>query len=100
MKVALAGGSPVNLASEQSYPWGIAVDAASVYWTNYHGGEVMKVALAGGSPVTLASTQNGPRRIAVDATSVYWTNNGDGTVMKVALGGWRSRHPRLGPGHS
>jgi hypothetical protein len=44
MKVALAGGSPVTLASAQSDPHGIAVDATSVYWINNGDGTVMKVA--------------------------------------------------------
>jgi DNA-binding beta-propeller fold protein YncE len=88
MKVALAGGSPVTLASAQSNPRAIAVDATSVYWANYgigsNDGTVMKVALAGDSPVTLASGLYQPNGLAVDATSVYWTNNNDGTEMKVA----------------
>ena len=66
-----------------AHPLGIAVDATSVYWTNYEGGTVQKVGLGGGTPVTLASGQATPYDIAVDATSVYWTNLG-GTVMKVA----------------
>jgi sugar lactone lactonase YvrE len=96
MKAPLAGGAATTLALLQSYPTGIAVDDASVYWTNYAGarscalGSVMKVAIGGGRPITLASNQLYPDGIAVDATSVYWTTGVsrdltvyDGAVMKL-----------------
>jgi hypothetical protein len=46
MKVPIDGGTPTTLASAsgQSEPWGIAVDATSVYWTDLTGGTVMKAA--------------------------------------------------------
>ena len=83
---------------------GIALDAASVYWTlteNPYGtvkdptprgnGMVMKVPLDGGVVTVLASEQDSPSSIAVDATSVYWTNENrgtvNGTVMKVPVNG-------------
>ena len=60
MKLPLAGGAPVALATGLDDPNGIAVDGTSVYWTNL-GGTVMKLPLAGGAPVTLAAAQSGPQ---------------------------------------
>jgi hypothetical protein len=83
---------PVTLASGESsrpgqfVPFGVAVDATSVYWTNVTGGTVMKVGLDGGSPTTLAENQGGPHNIVIDATNVYWANQ-DGTLMTVGLDG-------------
>jgi RHS repeat-associated protein len=81
------GGGILQLASSQSGPTGIAVDATSVYFTDQTGGTVMKVPLGGGSTTTLASGQSTPSGIAVDATSVYWANSGGGTVVSLPLAG-------------
>jgi hypothetical protein len=69
--------------------FGLAIDAANVYWTDGGtSGSVYKCALAGcTTPTALATAQGVPLGIAVDATSVYWTNLTGGTVMKCAVGG-------------
>src|SRR5262249_53492517 len=59
LKVPLAGGEPLILASNQTNPIDIAIDEVNVYWTNAGsalgaaspaGAAVMKVAKEGGAP--------------------------------------------------
>lgn len=86
MKSPLTNGgvpAPVPLAGMQSATYGIAVDDASVYWSNKTDGTIVKVPIEGGNIVTLASGQISPQGVAVDASSVYWSN-GSGEIMKVA----------------
>jgi hypothetical protein len=69
----------------------IAVDANSIYWTDWAAGTVSKVKLDGTGLTVLASNQNFPQAIAVDATSVYWVDEGvnatPGSIMKCSLSG-------------
>jgi hypothetical protein len=85
-KMPLGGGMATTLASGQRSPIAVAVDAASVYWSDETGGSVMKVALGGGSPTALASGQAVPNGIAIDGTYVYWGSD-DGSLLRVALAG-------------
>jgi len=85
MKVPVGGGTAITLAADQGGPFGIAVNARNVYWTNIGDGTVMRVPLAGGAPTMVASGQRNPAQIALDATSIYWTT--DIAVLKAPLEG-------------
>src|SRR5262245_38148495 len=62
-------------------PTAIAIDGASVYWTDLGDWTIRR------DREVLASRQRGPVAIAVDARSVYWVNQGDGSVMKIDKAG-------------
>jgi hypothetical protein len=88
----VGGGPTAIVADGQSDPFGIAVDASNVYWTNYDlDGRVMKVPIAGGNPMLLASRLVYPARVDARAGTVYWatwTNQcRSGAIMKVPIGG-------------
>ena len=82
-----SAGCLVILATARNYPYGLAVNSSSAFWTETGGGTVNSVPLAGGTPGTLASGGTNPLAIAIDSSSVYWTDDGNGTVMKTGLTG-------------
>jgi hypothetical protein len=75
VKMALAGGAPMTLASDLMSPNYVAIDETNIYWTDSVS-SVMKMSLEGGKVTTLAANQAAPLAIVVDSTSVYWTNGG------------------------
>ncbi|HEX6271814.1 MAG TPA: hypothetical protein VFZ53_02185 [Polyangiaceae bacterium] len=71
---------PEQLASGQTMPFAVAVDAGGAYWTNGGpdcesgtGGSVYGVALAAGTPVPVATGERCPQAIITDGEYVYWT---------------------------
>lgn len=91
-KVPLCGGEVTTIATLQTMPLGIAVNAANVYWANqgnlFSNGSVVFAPKTGGSAVTLASNQAAPWPVAVDEDAAYWwTHNGAGAIWRVPVGG-------------
>jgi hypothetical protein len=93
MKVPIGGGTPVTIATGDSYPAGIAVDPSNAYYTmQFNQGPfytINSVALDGGSVSTLADNQNSALAIASGAGTVYWTTEelGGGLLSIPAMGG-------------
>jgi hypothetical protein len=73
-----ASFTPRVLASGQTQPFGIAVDATHVWWTNKGktrncDGALSKVVKSGGTPIVFEADRCTPYGIALDADAVYWT---------------------------
>jgi hypothetical protein len=98
----VAGGATTTLASGQDIPYGVAVDATSVYFTDYGStstnGSVMKVSIGGGAVTTLTTSERYPEGIAVDGSYAYFADYGwctacsptvccTGGIWKVPIGG-------------
>ena len=83
MKVAIGGGTPIALATNQYDPTGIAVDSTIAYWTteNY---TLMKVAIEGGTPVRVGAM--GPAPLVLRNGFVY-SFSGENVVKVPAEGG-------------
>lgn len=79
-----ARSSLVVLASDQAFPYGVALDADAVYWTNQGGrdedgeirvGAVRKRLKQEATIIDLASSPNdSPQAIALDEANVYWSS--------------------------
>jgi hypothetical protein len=93
LSVPLAGGEPMELASDQDVPLRLALNETHVYWTNWSScgvcskGSVQSVALSGGEPVTIASKQDHPNGITIDAVNVYWVTAGGNVMQAPLIGG-------------
>ena len=79
VKVDKTGGVPtqaVVLVENGHGPWGITVDATTVYFASWAGGFIGAVPKGGGELKKLAEDQLVPQEITLDDDYVYWTNNG------------------------
>jgi hypothetical protein len=76
---------PLGVNGDTPYPWGLALDATNLYWSDNMRGEIMVAPKSGASPRVLA-TDTRPLELAVDATSIYWTDQ-QGLVLKAPLQG-------------
>jgi sugar lactone lactonase YvrE len=87
---ACAGGvcQGVQIAMTQAQPWGIAVDASNIYWTNSTGpnpnATVMTMAKTGTTATSIATGQWQPRQIVVTASALYWENTLAGELWRAA----------------
>ncbi|APR84845.1 Putative serine/threonine-protein kinase pknH [Minicystis rosea] len=92
----VGGSAPVTCATcvvvaalpAGSRPYGIALDATHVYWTNTGTGEVMQADKDGSAKVTIASGQEAPHALTVQGGQVIWgLYAAIGALRKAPIGG-------------
>ena len=100
--VYVEGGTPAQIASLQSSPRDVVLDATSVYWSNAdtsggNGGSIMKATLGTSDATSIVSNLSLPEGLTVASSGVYWTEFSTGSVMKASLSG--SSPVLLAPGN-
>lgn len=86
--VPIAGGTIVPLATQQTQPHHLLLDATNAYWLTTAGaqGVVMAAPLDGAAAAPLATSQGQALALAIGETHAYFANTG-GTIQKVPLDG-------------
>ncbi len=81
-------GASNSFITGGSEPWGIEVDSAHIYWTNFSSDAIGRASLDGTNiDQGLITGANHPYGVAVDGAHVYWTNCNAGTIGRANLDG-------------
>ncbi len=91
MQVAIAGGTPLVLASAQNSPLGIAVSGTTIYYAEFAlstPGNIKSVPVGVPTVTTLVANVKDPFGIAVSGGVIYWSDNvpagtGNGSILSL-----------------
>jgi hypothetical protein len=83
-QLAKAGGSPVLLASNQSFPQTVALDAGHVYWASEGDAAIRRVSKSGGPVEDLATGQTNAYAVALDGGELFWSRT-TGQISKLSI---------------
>jgi hypothetical protein len=89
MKIALAGGAAVSMATAQGALGGLTVGPDTLYWASLGQGAVRSLSLVNGGTVSdLATSQATVLSLRLRNAMLYWGNSGSGSVVRIpAVGG-------------
>jgi hypothetical protein len=104
MKVSLAGGAAIKMASTSTFVSGIASDGTYVYWGtatyNTNIGSLFKLGInspTGTTPTTVATDQDEVGYPVLVGGFVYWAEPSGGAINKVSLNGGPITTLAMGP---
>lgn len=80
----LSGGDVETLANTTAWPWGLALDGESIYYTVYDS-SVYSVPLIGGSPVLLAESPDYPTALTMNDSVLFWVSRAE--IQSVTIQG-------------
>lgn len=79
------GGQVLSIATEQTAPWALVVDAARVTWTSLNFPGIYQVPIGGGAVSTFAEDVGALYSLAIQGDALYWTrDSGDVPTSGVA----------------
>jgi hypothetical protein len=82
-RVPIAGGAVETVTAVSGFPFGVATDGISIYWTTLGKGGVFKAPLgANVSPTVIADGQHEARFLVASPNNVYWGVWGDGGAVR------------------
>ena len=84
---ASSGDAPEILASGQSSPGDLVVDASRVYWANLGDGTIVSAPLAGGPATIVVPSAGQAWSLAISPTTLSWIDNMTGEVWAQSLAG-------------
>ncbi len=83
-RVPKAGGAPQMLGAATGYPWFIAVDDTTAYWTDHMGGHVMAAPKDGSvPPVAIVTGLQITFGLALSSDHVFFTDNAAEELLSV-----------------
>jgi hypothetical protein len=91
-EAGLDGSGPHAIATGQTNPFAVAVDASHLYWTDsgattFPDGSVWEAGPDGSNPHAIITGQKDTTGVALSGSHLYWANFNDGSIWEAGLDG-------------
>jgi hypothetical protein len=87
VRIPVAGGDSVKIATVEGVVSGVALDAANVYWADSLEGAVLAAPKTGGMPHALLHDRGLPRDVVIDGDALVWVEQRSESLWTVPASG-------------